>query len=140
MIIRQQRHIAAWIACIAIVLTSLMPALSHALSLLKPAKQNTFSFITEVCSVTGTRLHVVDASIASTARVEKSSGTHTDGTSLEHCPFCLTHTGSADLPPAEHIIFPMQLSATVRPALFFHAPTPLFAWSAAQPRAPPFLS
>ncbi|KRB83876.1 DUF2946 domain-containing protein [Noviherbaspirillum sp. Root189] len=137
---RQQRHITAWIASLAILLASLMPAMSHALSLSKHAKQNTFSFITEICSVNGTRLHTVDASTASTALAEKTSGAHTDGTGSEHCPICLTQTGAVGLPPAERIIFPIQPGATVRPALFFHSPTPLFAWSAGQPRAPPLLS
>jgi hypothetical protein len=117
-----------------------MPAMSHALSLSKHAKQNSFSFVTEICSVNGTRLHTIDASTPSTAFTEKTSGTHTDGTGLEHCPFCLPHAGPVGLPPAEHIAFPIQPGTTVRPALFFHSPTPLFAWAAGQPRAPPLLS
>jgi hypothetical protein len=126
-----QKRMTAWIACIAILLASLLPGMSHAVS---GSAQSRIGIIAEICSVDGTRLHVVDAS------TDKASGAHTDGMGLEHCLFCLAHAGPAGLPPSMAIAFPIPSGAPVRPSLFFHSPKPLFAWSAGQPRAPPLLS
>lgn len=57
--------------------------------------------------------------------------------SLEHCPLCvLQHSASAPPPAALSLPLPSALGQ-LQPRLFLQAPRPLFAWSAAQPRAPP---
>lgn len=57
--------------------------------------------------------------------------------SLEHCPLCvLQQAASAPPPAALHLPLPSALSQ-LQPRLLLQAPHPLFAWSAAQPRAPP---
>ncbi len=57
---------------------------------------------------------------------------------LDHCALCGL-AGQAMVPPplvaAPTLIEPLA----DRPALFLHAPRPLFAWAAAQARAPPFV-
>lgn len=100
------------IAFLAVFGFALAPTLSHALAAANPWA--------EICSA------------ADEAKVPGTGATH-----LEHCPLCGLGAGAAPLPaaPAASIVLP-QGAAHV-PALFLHAPRPLHAWSAAQPRAPP---
>jgi hypothetical protein len=59
---------------------------------------------------------------------------------FEHCPFCSAQAApAAILPPTLSVLLLPALSEPVSP-LFLHAPRPLFAWTSAQPRAPPFAS
>ena len=115
-----------WIACLAILLNALAPSISHALSAASGS-----SNMTEVCTVTGTKLVSNDQ-----ASVEKSS---TDSVlhHLEHCPFCMTHAGTFALPGPLPLSFAVSGGHGLFPALFYHSPAPLFSWSGANPRAPP---
>jgi len=119
------RRLAAWTALFAVLAAALMPALSHAFA---PDKVAT-KWI-EVCSTMGPMSIEVPADGPGFPKAPKASD-------FEHCPFC-----SAQAAPAA--ILPPTLSALLLPALsepppplFLHAPRPLFAWTAAQPRAPP---
>jgi hypothetical protein len=62
---------------------------------------------------------------------------HSPAMHFEHCPFCFTHAGSFGLPLAASSVIPTSGAAAIAPLLFYRAPQPLFAWSTAQPRAPP---
>jgi hypothetical protein len=125
---RHRRRLTAWIACFAILLASLAPAVSHALA---AAGKGGFSLWAEICSAEGPRLQNVESHAAhDTAPTEH-------GMHFEHCPFCLTHAGSVALPSSAEPILLLPAGSPVQPLLFFHAPRPLFAWVAAQPRAPP---
>lgn len=55
----------------------------------------------------------------------------------EHCPFCLTHADSFALPPTIDLVMPGVSKQQLLPFLFTSAPSPLFAWTTAQSRAPP---
>jgi hypothetical protein len=69
-----------------------------------------------------------------------SPASHSPAMHFEHCPFCFTHAGSFGLPFVASIVIPTVTATTLAPLLFYRAPRPLFAWTAAQPRAPPFFS
>lgn len=65
------------------------------------------------------------------------AGSESGPVSLEHCPLCLLqHAASAPPPAAPDVRLPAGPGEGL-PRLFLQAPHPLFAWSAAQARAPP---
>lgn len=130
---RYQQRITAWIACFAILMAALVPSISHALSV---SGKGNFSSWSEICTGEG----VKSVKVASTHAGTHHSAPAKDGMHFEHCPFCFTHASSFGLPPSGQIIIPIMNGADARPALFFHSPRPLFAWAAAQPRAPPVVS
>jgi hypothetical protein len=57
---------------------------------------------------------------------------------LDACAYCALAGDTPALPPAANAVM-VELPAVGRalPPLFLHAPRTLFAWHAAQPRAPP---
>jgi hypothetical protein len=127
---RITRHVAAWIACFAILLAALAPSVSLALSV---AHDSGASWV-EVCSAQGSKFVKVDG---------KQSGTPwapAKAMQAEHCPFCLTHAGSMGLPPAAGFLLSLPNGTPMRPTLYFQSPRPLFIWAAPQSRAPPALS
>lgn len=84
----------------------------------------------EICSATVR----VDAG---TSEAGPSTGSPASSMALgDHCPWCVAGGGWA---PAEVHVEPLPAAHTTRPPLFYQAPTPLFAWASAQPRAPPNL-
>jgi len=125
---RQNRRLIAWLASLAIVLNALAPALSHAMD-----SGHGDSLLIEICSAAGNK-----SPISIPLDSEKPADTQPD--SMQHCPYCLTHAGSfalmADVQP---LITNPDLSYSL-PELFYHAPRPLYAWAASNPRAPPHLS
>jgi Protein of unknown function (DUF2946) len=119
--IRRLFRQATWLAIFAMLGLALAPTVSHALAASGPG--NPWA---EICSVAGGKLVVADA-----AGAQADSGTH-----LGHCPLCGQTGGAPALPSA--VFVPLRVDgAEHRPAVFSHAPRPLFAWAAAQPRAPP---
>jgi hypothetical protein len=120
----KRKRMQVWIACLAILLNALAPSLSHAL-MTGPSN------MMEICSAAGTRWMAVDLA------ADASTGSSTD-TALhhaQHCPFCVTHADLLDLPQSAS--FAVDGGHDLFPALFYRSPTPLFSWSAANPRAPP---
>lgn len=110
------------------------PTVSHALVALDPAGP-----WAELCtSGSGTRLmtwtETQAASTGDTAPVSPSLD------SFAHCPLCCHVPDLAGLPPSDPAVLALPAGATLAPPLLLHAPRPLFAWSAAQPRAPPLLA
>lgn len=55
----------------------------------------------------------------------------------DHCPACLQPAHGPVPQPALLASFDLPALRHVTPRLFLWAPRPLFAWAAAQPRAPP---
>lgn len=118
-----RKHLAAlsWVAVFAL---TLLPSLARVVN------ATTQSGWVEVCSVQGMRWVAPDGKLS-----ERGPG----GQSALHgeqCPLCggagavaLASTAATALPPAFEAGF-------IAP-LFLYAPRPLFAWSSAQPRAPP---
>jgi len=127
--IRTMRRVTAWIASFAILLAALAPSISHAVA----AAKNAPNGWAEICTVTGAKLVKLDHTSSQHAPTHKMSH-------FEHCPFCLSHAVNLGMPPDATIAIPLLEGTHVLPPLFYHAPRPLFAWAAAQPRAPPFLS
>lgn len=85
----------------------------------------------EICTPQGPKqLAVGDA--------EQPQPTQAAAMHLDHCALCGL-AGQAMAPPP--LVTAPTLIETLadRPALFLHAPRPLFAWAAAQARAPPFV-
>ena len=115
---RQTLHI--WIAFLAILFSAFAPAIGSAAMA---------TGTMEVCTSEGVRLIQVDDG-------GDGDGHHT----MQHCAFCTTHAGT-QLPPAPPTgMLMVDIGRSPYPSLFYRAPQPLHAWSAANPRAPPFLA
>ncbi|NHZ41621.1 DUF2946 domain-containing protein [Massilia aquatica] len=115
---RQTLHI--WIAFLAILFSAFAPAIGSAAMA---------SATMEVCTSEGVRLIQVDAN-------DDGSAHH----AMQHCAFCTTHAGT-HLPPAPPTgMLMVDIGRSPYPSLFYRAPQPLHAWSAANPRAPPLLA
>jgi hypothetical protein len=127
---RRRQCFTAWIASFAILLASLVPSISHALSAAQPADSSTFA---EICSVH--KLQKTADAVSSGIHSPVEKDWH-----IEHCPFCFTHADALALPPSAKITVPAATGSSLHTSLFFHSPRPLFAWIAAQPRAPPVIS
>lgn len=122
---------AVWIACLAILMAALAPAISHAVAAAKGAPNDWM----EICTITGSKMVMVDAEPAPQAPASSEHSVH-----FEHCPFCLSHAGNLGLLPAIDFVLPLVSGDHVLPSLFYQSSRPLFAWAVAQPRAPPALS
>lgn len=123
-LVRRLFRRATWLALVAMLGLALAPTLSHAL-----AASNSGDPWSEICSMGGAKMAPVQADAGQAA----DAGAH-----LGHCPLCGQIGDAPTLPSAEYL--PVRVDgATHRPALFLHAPRTLFAWVAAQPRAPPSL-
>jgi len=122
-----KRHLAHWIAIVAVLMSSMVPTVSQAVSL----AQHGQGISIEVCSATGVKMtQVIDASVASVAdELAQASG---------HCPLCVVH-GSYVLPLNHELSFAKPVNSNIYPQLFYHSPKPLFAWVALPSRAPPVL-
>jgi Protein of unknown function (DUF2946) len=122
---RSSRRFSAWVASIAIVLTALAPAISHALQD-QPAK----SWI-EICTTRGARW------IAAAA--DPAQGIPAPAHVVEHSPCCLLQ-GNAAAPPPSLLVVALLAVHFEAPRLFLAGQRTLHAWLAAQPRGPPQLS
>jgi len=122
---------ASWIACFAILMASLAPSISHAVAAAKSVPNAWM----EICTVTGSKMVMVDADQNSQTPAPVEKTMH-----FEHCPFCLNHAVQAGMPPAADFVMPVISGDHVLPSLFYQSSRPLFAWAVAQPRAPPAFS
>jgi hypothetical protein len=148
-----RRRFIAWIACVAILVASFAPSVSHALA---AAGLIHSSFQPGLCSAAKrvavqddgnrharhTHLQQSDSvGVMPDSGSGHSSHCPASGMHFEHCPFCFTHAGSFALPPSETLAPLAAAACTARmPHRFYQCATPIFIWEAAQPRAPPFLS
>jgi hypothetical protein len=155
---RNQRRLAAWIACFAVLLASLMPSISHAIAAARLGNVATLATVAEdaPCHAEGgvqSAVHEAESDANHShdghshdmygqgAHPMPASPSHHDaGLHFEHCPFCFTHAGSFGLTPIAEVVLPQALGISVMPALFYHSPVRLFTWTTTQPRAPPPLS
>jgi hypothetical protein len=124
-----RRHLQSWafIAIFAVLGMAMAPAVSHAVMAASGVQW------TEICSTTGSRWVPVDSS------AEQTPGTPASVVDMSKCPVCCHLGHSAGLPPAPLAVLNFIGGSHAVPALFLHAPRPLFAWAAAQPRGPPAL-
>lgn len=124
-------RLTAWIACFAVLLATLAPSISHALS----AAQASNAGWAEICTFTGIKMVKVEHPEHHDSSAPTEMGLH-----FEHCPFCFTHGGSVGLLPTAGFLIPAASRDEALPPLYYHAPRPLFIWAAAQSRAPPSIS
>jgi hypothetical protein len=123
----------AWIACLAILFNVFAPLVSHAM---QPATRAPLVMEMEVCTAMGmTSMPVV---LAPAGTDDSTSGKlHKN---MNHCGYCAAHAGAHGLPPPMDVVFAPLGGRDVYPPLYYRASRPLFPWSLAQPRAPPFLA
>jgi hypothetical protein len=119
-----KRHLSHWIAVFAVVMSSVAPTVSQAVSL----AQHGQGISLEVCTTTGVKMTQVidigDADESAQASVQ--------------CPFCVVH-GNYALPLNHELSFAKPVNNNIYPQLFYQSPKPLFAWVALPSRAPPAL-
>jgi hypothetical protein len=120
-----------WIACFAILVNALAPAISHAVN----GKPRTW----EICLNDGTRVSGVgeldDATFA--AATDRSKARPMAQMAMQDCGYCLPHAGWFGLPPSDLVLSLPLDGAAPRPILFYQSPQPLPGWSASHPRGPP---
>jgi hypothetical protein len=126
--VRLHLRAVTWLALVAVLALALMPAVSHALAF---ARGDVTAWA-EVCTTQGLQRVALDAQDGAPA---------TTGQHLDHCPFCKLGSDDAGAPPpaASDLAGPMPPGPLV-PMWLRQAPRTQFAWSAAQPRAPPTFS
>jgi len=127
-----------WIACFAVLINALAPPISHAMAALTGVPTTW-----EICRTDG-RAAVAAAvpgqgelvAVGSLAKKisEKSTILMAD------CGYCLPHGGSVALTPSTITGLGLMKSDALRPFLFYRAPQPLLALSAAPARGPPALA
>lgn len=128
------RRFAAWIACCAVLLAALAPAISHAL-----VPHDKPQAWIEICTAQGIKfIQVAAEQSPDTPEPQPQPQLHTDH--FEHCPFCNPNHVANGLPPGVDIVFATIEHRRVFPALFYQAPQGLFVWTPAASRAPPVLS
>jgi len=111
-----------WIAILALLFSAIAPSISHAMSAAK--------------NVPGLELCTVDGVKAPQGKSLSDAIVH----AFEHCPYCAAQATPPSLPAPSAWHFPRPTAQQIFPALYYHAPAPLFAWSTAHPRAPPALA
>ena len=121
--LRTTRLPFGWIALVAILFGLFAPVLSHA------GATPHLSLMTEVCSASGTKhLPLV---------FEPAPGQAVPD--MSHCDLCCTHQHDSFAPPVQPLLVrKLDRERDPMPPLFYHAPTPQFAWTPARSRAPPF--
>ncbi len=111
----------AWIALAAFVFSLFAPALSHAFA---PAQ----SFSHEVCTAAG----IVMMPVLDDAK--QDMGTMRG---MAHCDLCCSHHAPVMLPAPPVLPLFVAAARDSYPPLFYQSPSPQFAWTPAQSRAPP---
>lgn len=129
----QIRRLHAWIACLAILFNALAPSLAHAVATFAGDGGGTGARM-EICSMNGYQ------PTTATADPMHAPDGAPHAQAAQHCPFCATHAGHFALPPSPVSAPLPDPGPAARPPLFHRAPHPLFAWIAANPRAPPAAS
>jgi hypothetical protein len=121
----------AWLGCFVILLASMAPSISRVLvSLHTPP-----AVAMEICTTDG-MMQVVSPHDNHASSAPTEQVLH-----IEHCPFCLNNPVALGVQPvAPTQTLPVIVNYQRIPALFYQASRPLFAWSFAQPRAPPAFS
>lgn len=130
-----KRLLQVWIACLAILLNALAPAVSHALAL-----PHGGAHTWEICLNDGSRLAgtgqldratflaLTDRTRPPSAELlSRVSGTGTgtnngEAMAMADCGYCLAHAGALGLPPAAGLSVAAASQVTERPYLFYHAP------------------
>ena len=112
-----------WIAIFVILMSSLSPMISQAISF----NASTTSIDTEICSALGTKIsHHIQLDSTKTSNLSSD----------EHCPYCtLQHVSY--IPVAVHTHAFIADQSTIFFSFYDQAPEPLFTWLTQPSRAPP---
>lgn len=143
-----------WIALAAILWASLAPSLAQALSL-SPASHDAYRILVSVDVCEGSegvaaqdaaRNKMLDLQLdipqaghdgpaGDIAGDGHGAAGHGDG---HHCPLCRNPHADVGMLPTTELVVPAPVGRAITyPPLYFLAASPLHAWSAVQPRAPP---
>ncbi len=114
----------AWIALAAFVFGLFAPALSHAFA----APQRAMP-ASQVCTAMG----IVMMPMADDSAERKAGATP----GMAHCDLCCSHHAPVMLPTPPALPLDMSGARDSYPPLFYQSPSPQFAWTQAQSRAPP---
>ena len=125
---RQWRACFTWLAFIAILAAALMPSVSRALAQDRAGNP----MMAEICAPSG-------MSYAGMRAPDMQSPDTKAIGHMDDCAYCRFHADTPALPAMAITVEPGKV-ASPHPPLFYHAPTPLFAWTAAKPRGPPLLA
>lgn len=121
-----------WIACFAVLMNALAPSISHAMATVSGVPATW-----EICRADASAAAVPDhpelVTVGAFAKKipQKNVGVMAD------CGYCLPHGGSVALMPSTITGLGLMGGHALRPFLFYRAPQPLLALSAAPPRGPP---
>lgn len=120
----------AWIACLAILFNAFAPVISHTVSAAPVTVE------VEVCTALGMEM------MALPMTPDQPDGSASDKLhkGMGHCGYCVVHAATLGLPPLTTAMLVLSGGRDVYPPLYYYSPRPLFPWSLAQPRAPPFLA
>ena len=119
-----------WIACFAVLMNALAPSISHAMAGGAPATW-------EICRADSTFAGPVQPDLAIAGALLAEQISQDDVASMADCGYCLPHGGSFALMPSTITGLGLIGGHALRPFLFYRAPQPLLALSAAPPRGPP---
>lgn len=126
--LRKYRLPYGWAALAAFLFGLFMPVAAHAIGADQPR-----TITLEVCSAMGTKsmLMVIDGGVEDAGKAMQD---------MTHCDLCCPQHHFPFAPPRQPDFTPaLDGGRAAYPPLFYHAPTPQFAWSPLQSRGPPFL-
>lgn len=121
-----------WIACFAVLMNALAPSISHAMMKGIPATW-------EICRG-GAGDAVSAPGNAGLVVVGTTKAPQDTAAAMADCGYCLPHGGSVALMPSMITGLGLMGGHALRSFLFYHAPKPLLALSAAPPRGPPAIA
>ncbi|MBL8315367.1 MAG: DUF2946 domain-containing protein [Rubrivivax sp.] len=128
-----RRHLPslAWFALVAMLALAMLPTVSRAMA----SAQGDGGGWVEVCTAQGMVRMALEGTADDLPHGPASPGSASGH--LDHCPYCSLSAHAVGLPPAPPPALGLSAGAGHLPPLFLLAPRTLFAWSSAQPRAPP---
>ena len=114
-----------WIAILAVLMGSVAPSISQAVSVAEHGK----GFTVEICTTSGVKMTQV---------IGDSVDEH-ETVAADQCPYCLVHSALV-LPIDTTLDFSAPQVVNLYPQLFYQSPKPLFAWVKIPSQAPPQLA
>ncbi|MCC2954384.1 DUF2946 domain-containing protein [Massilia sp. IC2-477] len=117
-----RQALRTWIALVAFVFSLFAPSLSHAFA---PQQSMPMS---EVCTAAGMMMMPMADSADQHAGSAKG---------MTHCDLCCSHHAPVVLPAPPLLPLTLAGARDTYPPLFYQSPSPQFAWTPAQSRAPP---
>ena len=135
--LRTTRVFYGWTVLMTFLFGLIAPAASYAMAQAMPhgAASAELAYLAEICSASGTRHVLVLADDGADKAARKAAPGVPD---MSHCDLCCSHHHAALAPPLH--LAPVLMLGQERdpyPSLFYHSPSPQFAWSPAQSRGPP---